>query len=158
MFRVEGEFRQSLTSAFRGMPMAVKLYCPTCRDGFITSEAELRRLPNDHTITELLSFVKDTGRNDIQYCIRHQMQPLNFFCEPCIQPVCCDCTVIDHKESKGHIVVNVGDALSRYSPILDTTLDDICREKTSVADKQLVLTKSLQSVDDIQANLRKHVR
>ena len=158
MFRVEGEFRQSLTSAFRGMPMAVKIQCPTCRDGLITSEAELRRLPNDHTITELLSFVKDTGKSDIQYCSKHQMQPLNFFCEPCIQPVCCDCTVIDHKETKGHVVVNVEEALEKYTPILDDTMADIKSQKLELAGQRDALEQAGETVDQIQQDLTQHIR
>ncbi|XP_076444329.1 tripartite motif-containing protein 59-like [Babylonia areolata] len=158
MFRVEGEFRQSLTSAFRGMPMAVKIQCPTCRDGLITSEAELRRLPNDHTIMELLTFVKDTGRNDVQYCSKHQMQPLNFFCEPCIQPVCCDCTVIDHKELKGHVVINVEEALLKYTPILDQTMDDIKGQKADLAVQRQALEEAAETVDLIQRDLTDSIR
>ncbi|KAL8604403.1 hypothetical protein ACOMHN_042233 [Nucella lapillus] len=158
MFRVEGEFRQSLSSAFRGMPMAVKIQCPTCRDGLITSEAELRRLPNDHTIMELLTFVKDTGRSDVQYCSKHQMQPLNFFCEPCIQPVCCDCTVIDHKELKGHVVINVEEALGKYTPILDDTMGDIKAQKVELSHKRETLEQSAETVDQIQRDLTDHIR
>lgn len=158
MFRVEGEFRQSLTSAFRGMPMAVKIHCPSCRDGLITSEAELRRLPNDHTIIELLCFVKETGKSDIQYCSKHQLQPLNFFCEPCIQPVCCDCTVIDHKESKGHVVINVEEALAKYTPILDDTMIDIKSQKVQISQQREALDHATQTVDQIQLDLTEQIR
>lgn len=158
MFRVEGEFRQALTSAFRGMPMAVKIQCPSCRDGMITSEAELRRLPNDHTIVELLTFVKDTGKTDVQYCSKHQMQPLNFFCEPCIQPVCCDCTVIDHKELKGHIVVNVEEALEKYTPILDDTMSDIKAQKLELGEKRDALEQAAETVDQIQQDLTDNIK
>ncbi|XP_025077580.1 tripartite motif-containing protein 2-like isoform X4 [Pomacea canaliculata] len=158
MFRVEGEFRQSLSSAFRGMPLAVKIQCPSCRDGLITSEAELRRLPNDHTILELLSFVKETGRTDVQYCSKHQLQPLHFFCEPCIQPVCCDCTVIDHKESKGHVVVNVDEALAKYTPILDDTMASIRTQKEEVTKQRQALGQAAETVDRIQQDLTDHIR
>lgn len=157
MYRVEGEFRQSLTGVFRGMPMTVKIQCPTCREGVIISEAELRRLPNDHTIMELLCFVSQTGKNDVQYCTKHQMQPLNFFCEPCIMPVCCDCTVIDHKESKGHLVVNVDEAMKKYAPIVDETLDDIRAEKASLAEKREALICSQDELDQIQKNLNSQI-
>ncbi|XP_076465457.1 tripartite motif-containing protein 2-like isoform X2 [Babylonia areolata] len=158
MFRVEGEFRQALTSAFRGMPMAVKIQCPTCREGLITSEAELRRLPNDHTIVDLLSFVKDTGRSEVQYCSKHQMQPLHFFCEPCIQPVCCDCTVIDHKEAKGHVVVNVDEALNKYTPILNDTMKDIEGQRQELTRKKQSLEQAKETVEQIQQDLTKHIR
>ncbi|BFY97542.1 hypothetical protein BsWGS_00582 [Bradybaena similaris] len=158
MYRVEGEFRQSLTGVFRSMPMTVKIQCPTCREGILISEQELRRLPNDHTIMELLTFVNQTSKNDVQYCAKHQMQPLNFFCEPCIMPVCCDCTVIDHKESKGHIVVNVDEAMKTYTPIVEETLDEIRSEKFNIAAKREALENALYELDQIQRNLNTQIR
>ncbi|XP_005088881.1 uncharacterized protein LOC101857754 [Aplysia californica] len=158
MYRVEGEFRQSLTNVFRAMPMTVKIQCPTCREGIIISEPELRRLPNDHTIMELLYFVNQTGKNEVQYCTKHQMQPLNFFCEPCIMPVCCDCTVIDHKESKGHLVVNVDEAMKKYTPIVEETLGDIRTEKSSLAEKRLALENAQDDLDQIQKDLNYQIR
>ncbi|BFZ02354.1 hypothetical protein BsWGS_05393 [Bradybaena similaris] len=158
MYRVEGEFRQTLTGVFRGMPMTVKIQCPSCREGVLISEAELRRLPNDHTIMELLCFVSQTGKSDVQYCTKHQMQPLNFFCEPCIAPVCCDCTVIDHKESKGHVVVNVDEAMTKYTPIVEETLEDITSEKLHLAEKKEALECALEDLDQIQKNLNTQIR
>uniref|UniRef100_A0A0B7AGR8 RING-type domain-containing protein n=1 Tax=Arion vulgaris TaxID=1028688 RepID=A0A0B7AGR8_9EUPU len=158
MYRVEGEFRQTLTGVFRGMPMTVKIQCPTCREGIIISDSELRRLPNDHTIMELLSFVSKTGKNDVKYCTKHQMQPLNFFCEPCIMPICCDCTVIDHKESKGHVVVNVDEAMKTYAPIVTETLDDIRAEKVILAEKREALESSLEDLDKTQRGLNTQIR
>ncbi|XP_013061670.2 tripartite motif-containing protein 2-like isoform X1 [Biomphalaria glabrata] len=158
MYRVEGEFRQSLTGVFRAMPMTVKIHCPTCREGILISEPELKRLPNDHTIMELLCFVSQTNKNEVQYCTKHQMQPLNFFCEPCIMPVCCDCTVIDHKESKGHVVVNVDEAMNKYAPIVDETLDDIRSERAILAEKREALEGAQDDIDQIQRDLTSQIR
>ncbi|XP_041363951.1 tripartite motif-containing protein 2-like isoform X2 [Gigantopelta aegis] len=159
MWRVEGEFRVNLTSAFRGnMPLAVKIQCPTCRDGLITSEAEVCRLPNDHTIVELLTFVTATGKSDVQYCSKHQMQPLNFFCEPCIAPVCCDCTVLDHKESQGHVVVNVDEALEKYTPIVDKTMEDISAEREVLDQQRNNLLKAGENMNEIEFAIGKKIR
>ncbi|CAG5127589.1 unnamed protein product, partial [Candidula unifasciata] len=135
-----------------------RIQCPTCREGVLISEAELRRLPNDHTIMELLCFVSQTGKSDVQYCSKHQMQPLNFFCEPCIAPVCCDCTVIDHRESKGHVVVNIDEAMKKYTPIVEETLEDISSEKTILAEKKDALEGALEDLDQIQKNLNTQIR
>ncbi|XP_059140438.1 tripartite motif-containing protein 3-like isoform X2 [Physella acuta] len=158
MYRVEGEFRQSLTGVFRDRPMTVKIQCPTCREGVLISETELRRLPNDHTIMELLCFVSQTGKQEVQYCTKHQMQPLNFFCEPCVMPVCCDCTVIDHKESKGHVVVNVDEAMEKYTPIVEETLEDINSEKADLAMKRDSLDGAQNDLDEIQKDLTNQIR
>lgn len=158
MFRVEGEFRQNLTSTFRSMPFAVKISCPTCREGLIVSESEIKRLPMDHTVTELLSFVEGTGKTDIQFCSKHQMQPLNFFCEPCIMPICSDCTVIDHKESGGHIVMNVDEALEKYEPMLEETTKTTAAEKQSIDDKKSALERAFENVEQIQKELGVQIR
>lgn len=158
MFRVEGEFRQNLSSAFRQMPLAVKICCPSCRDAMILSDAEIVRLPNDHTVVELLSFVRSTCKKDVQYCTKHKMQPLNFFCEPCILPVCCDCTVIDHKEKNGHRVMNVEEALGKYTPVLDKTLADLQSAEKTILDKRQALEKAADNVEQIQRELAVQIR
>ena len=158
MFRVEGEFRRNLSSAFRSMPMAVKICCPTCREGLICSEAEIQRLPNDHTVRELVAFVHSTGRSDVQFCSKHKLQPLNFFCEPCILPVCCDCTVLDHKESSGHIVMNVDEAMKKYSPVLDETLTEMQNEEKGLEEKRLALEKASDNIEQIQKELAIQIR
>jgi len=158
MFRVEGEFRQNLSSAFRHMPVAVKISCPSCREALILSDAEICRLPNDHTVMELLSFVKSTGKNDVQYCSKHKMQPLNFFCEPCIMPVCCDCTVLDHKERNGHMVANMEEALGKYSPVLEETIGELTLEEKKIADKRQALDKAADNIEQIQRELAVQIR
>lgn len=146
MFRVEGEYRQSLTSAFRGMPRAVKVQCPTCRDSIIASEEDLRRLPNDNTILELLRFVQETGITDIAYCTKHQLQPLNFFCEQCITAVCCDCTVLDHKEKNGHLVMSIDEALSKYTPVINNSITEMENHRQQFKEKRMEVSKRLEDV------------
>ncbi|KAH3843839.1 tripartite motif-containing protein 59-like isoform X2 [Dreissena polymorpha] len=158
MFRVEGEFRQTLTSAFRAMPVAVKISCPTCREGIIASALEIKKLPNDHTVLELVAFIKQIGKAKVAYCSKHQLQPLNFFCEPCMQPVCCDCTVLDHKESTGHEVINVDEAMKKYSPAIDKTLGEIDSEKKSLEEKRHALEKAFDNVEQIQRELAVQIR
>ena len=158
MFRVEGEFRQTLTSAFRNMPVAVKISCPTCREGIIVSTNDIKKLPNDHTVLELVSFIKQIGKAKVAYCSRHQLQPLNFFCEPCMAPVCCDCTVIDHKEANGHEVVNLDEAMKKYSPAVDKTLGEIDKERKSLEEKRHALEKAFDNVEQIQRELAVQIR
>ena len=158
MFRVEGEFRQTLTSAFRSMPVAVKISCPTCREGIIASAMEIKKLPNDHTVLELVAFIKRIGKAKVAYCSKHQLQPLNFFCEPCMKPVCCDCTVIDHKEASGHVVINVDEAMKNYTPAIDKTLGDIKSEKQSLEEKRKALEKAFDNVEQIQRELAVQIR
>ena len=86
------------------------------------------------------------------------MQPLSFFCEPCVQPVCCDCTVLDHKESKGHVVVHVQEALDKYLPILDQTMAAIRGQKAQISTQKQSLQQAGEAVDQIQQDLTEHIR
>ena len=158
MFRVEGEFRQNLSTAFRHMPVAVKICCPSCREALILSEPEILRLPNDHTVLELLAFVRSTCQTDVNYCDKHKMQPLNFFCEPCVLPVCCDCTVLDHKERSGHVVMNVEEALGKYTPILYSTIRELNGQESDLAEKRQALEKAAENIEQIQCELAVQIR
>lgn len=158
MFRVEGQFRQTLTSVYRSMPVAVKISCPSCRDGIIASALEIKNLPNDHTVLELAAFIKHTGRAKVSYCAKHQLQPMNFFCDPCMQPVCCDCTVIDHKEPNGHIIISVDEAMKRYSPAINNTLLVIDAEIKSMEEKRHTLEMAFENVERIQLELAVQIR
>lgn len=158
MFRVEGEYRQSLSSAFRGMPRAVKIQCPTCRDSIIASEEDLRRLPNDHTVLELLSFVHETGITDIAYCTKHQLQPLNFFCEPCAIPVCSDCTVLDHKELNGHQVMNMEEALNKYTPIINETINEMERRKEEHLMRRTHIEQAMEKLAEMETQVTDKIK
>ncbi|XP_052829177.1 tripartite motif-containing protein 59 isoform X3 [Octopus bimaculoides] len=158
MFRVEGEYRQSLSSAFRSMPRAVKIQCPSCRDSIIASEDDLRRLPNDHTVLELINFVRETGINDISYCAKHQLQPLNFFCEPCAIPVCCDCTVLDHKNTNGHNVMNITEALSKYTPIINDTITEMEKSKQEYLFKRAQIEQSMKHLSQMETQVTDEIK
>ncbi|XP_014777574.1 tripartite motif-containing protein 59 isoform X1 [Octopus bimaculoides] len=158
MFRVEGEYRQSLTSAFRGMPRAVKIQCPTCRESIIASEDDLRRLPNQNSILELLKFVEQTGITDISYCSKHQLQPINFFCELCSVAVCSDCTVIDHKEINGHNVMSIDEALKKYTPVINDSIEDMEIQKQKYREKRLQILQRMEDVNKMEKRVAAEIK
>jgi hypothetical protein len=89
----------------------------------MTTEESLQKLPTDHRVVQLMDFVRHTDRYTVTFCSKHHLQPLNFFCEPCVKPVCRDCTVLDHKEANGHLVMDLEEvqesrAWLRYSCFL----------------------------------------
>jgi len=43
-------------------------------------------------------------------CLKHSNQPMSFFCEVCAMSICRDCTVLDHKDTEGHIISNISQA------------------------------------------------
>ncbi|XP_071084629.1 tripartite motif-containing protein 2-like [Haliotis cracherodii] len=157
LFQTEVEYRQSLTPSLRGMPTAVSLHCPTCRGNFITTEENVRTLPTDHRVVQLLDFVQHTERYTVSFCSKHKLQALNFFCEPCIQPVCRDCTVLDHKEQDGHLVMDLNEALEKYTPVLDTAIKEMDTEAGVLGKKQETLDTATKKLEGVRTDLLKNI-
>ena len=55
-------------------------------------------------------------------CLNHDEQKLFFFCDTCNVAICQSCTVLDHKETAGHAVVNIGDAVIARGKTLEDQL------------------------------------
>ena len=91
------------------------LKCPQCRVEIYLSRGEIKKLPNDHRVIQMIDFLSQVVVKSKNVCPKHESQPLNFFCKKCMVPVCRDCTVLDHKEQQGHNIVDVTDALSESS-------------------------------------------
>ncbi|CAE1263344.1 TRIM2_3 [Acanthosepion pharaonis] len=135
-----------------GVGGAISFQCPSCRNSFMTSESHVIQLPTDHRVVQLLDFVRHTNTYTVNFCSKHHLQPLNFFCEPCIKPVCRDCTVLDHKERHGHMVMDVDEALKKYRPVLELAVTNMENEATSLLSKKGTLecmVKSIESNHDI---------
>ncbi|XP_041358725.1 E3 ubiquitin-protein ligase TRIM63-like [Gigantopelta aegis] len=91
------------------------LKCPQCRVEIYLSRGEIKKLPNDHRVIQMIDFLSQAVVKSKNVCSKHENQSLNFFCKLCMVPVCRDCTVLDHKEQQGHSIVDVTDALSENS-------------------------------------------
>ncbi|CAL1538457.1 unnamed protein product [Lymnaea stagnalis] len=87
------------------------LKCPTCRVEIFLIRSKIKDLPNDHRVVQMIDFLSQAMSKPQNDCAKHERQPLNFFCKKCLIPVCRDCTVLDHKETEGHVITDVSDAM-----------------------------------------------
>lgn len=87
------------------------LKCPTCRVEIFLIRNKIKDLPNDHRVVQMIDFLSQAMSKPQNDCAKHERQPLNFFCKKCLIPVCRDCTVLDHKETEGHVITDVSDAM-----------------------------------------------
>lgn len=156
IYRGEVEYRKDKTLGF--IPRAVSVVCPKCRKNFITQEKGLRQLPTDHRVVQLIDFVKHTDIQTIQYCSKHKKQHLNFFCEYCCYLVCRDCTIIDHKESDGHIVLDIEAAIEKYTPVIEKAMDEIESQNVSLKEKRLVVEQAIENMDKAEEGLSDNIR
>lgn len=155
VYRTDPEQRQDF---FNNLPKALTIVCPTCRANFLSTEEGLGQLPADHRVIQLMDFVKNTDRYTIHLCSRHRLQPLNFFCETCILPVCRDCTLLDHKEAKGHAVVDLEFALGLYTPVVDTAIVEMESEAVELQEKSLALDRAIEEVDKSSSELKTEIK
>lgn len=158
LFIAEAEYRQSLTPAFEDLPNAVTIICPRCCISFISTQEGLRQLPTDHRVIQLLDFISHTDIQTIQYCKKHQSQPINFFCETCEDFICRDCTVVDHKDIGGHTVHDIEGAFKKYCPIIEGAMADLEADKKSMTEKREALEKSIETFDKSESEVKEHVR
>ena len=137
-FQKEAAHRQSLAPVSgSGVPYALSISCPTCSASLITTEEGLQQLTTDHRVVQLLDFIGTTDKQTVDYCSSHASQPLNFFCEICVKPVCRDCTVIDHKKcSEKQMVFDIDSAVQKYRPVLDKGIKEMEEEAKSLKEKR----------------------
>lgn len=82
--------------------------CPTCRHKTELPENGVEGLQTNFYITHMRETLsKLTSTPKIKGCKKHSNQPLSFFCGNCGTPICRDCTVLDHKESEGHMIKDI---------------------------------------------------
>lgn len=137
-FEKESVHRQSLAPIGNtGMPYALAISCPSCSTPFITTEEGLKQLTADHRVIQLIDFIGHTDKQTVDYCTSHASQPLNFFCEACVKPICRDCTVIDHKKcSDGQMVFDINSAVQKYGPVLDNGIKEMEDEAKTLKEKR----------------------
>ena len=87
----------------------------------------------------MLEFTKKPEQKEMESCHKHSNQPKSFFCETCKKAICRDCTVLDHKEAAGHVIVDVSEADCRHRQTLTGGLKEgrTCLANTQAMIQQL---------------------
>ena len=136
--------RRTLLWADESLDGALK--CPTCRVEIFLARNKIKELPNDHRVVQMMDFLSQAVAKSHNACGKHERQPLNFFCNKCLVPVCRDCTVLDHKESEGHHITDVSEALSNNSA-----------QFTEIENKSRLTLEKMKARSDCLANASKRL-
>ena len=139
-------------------PGAISMICPACNKPIPVTEEMIHKLPTDHRIVQLMDFVCHTERQTVTFCSRHSAHALNFFCETCIRPVCRECTVESHSEEEGHSVLDLEEALAKFTPLLDTAISEMDSEGEGIAEKRNKLEAVTQTLDSLKVDLLGQVK
>ncbi|XP_048252258.1 uncharacterized protein LOC125371693 isoform X2 [Haliotis rufescens] len=81
----------------------------------------------------------------LHQCSQHQ-QPLQFYCHTCDKVVCVSCTVVDHKEGKGHNVVSVDEAHQGKAKSTNDVLGKIEEKTKRLSETESALQKKIENI------------
>ena len=81
-----------------------------------------------------------------ELCHKHGNQQMFFFCQKCKVEICRDCTVLDHKETAGHAIIDIGAAVAAYRHTLENQLITSHTSRTQIQ----------QAIQQIESNMNKN--
>ncbi|XP_048252262.1 E3 ubiquitin-protein ligase TRIM33-like [Haliotis rufescens] len=81
----------------------------------------------------------------LHQCSQHQ-QPVQFYCYTCDKVVCVSCTVVDHKEGKGHNVVSVNEAHQGKAKSINDVLGKIEEKTKRLSETESALQKKIENI------------
>ena len=98
--------------------------CPTCRRTTMLSGTGVAGLQTNFYIDFMKEEITKYESLPSLGCLKHTNQPLSFFCQKCESAICRDCTVLDHKDSDGHVItdISVAEAEQREALNLDVKM------------------------------------
>lgn len=135
----------------------MKLECPNCRKGSVSTREGIENLPSAYHVMELLDFLKETRPQQENVCSKHQDQTLNFFCTECVIPVCRDCTVVDHKTGEHHNIVDASDMLNEQLQLFDMIKKESKETFLNLNDRSKILEKASKYLSSLEARLNNEV-
>ena len=111
------------------------------------------RSTQSHTVANISDLLN--GKVTIQskdhsmLCPKHNDEKLKIFCVTCLEPVCHDCTLIDHSREHGH-------QLQFLKDITPTIREELCSRQEEVSEKSEEFTQFLASVDELETHILDH--
>ncbi|XP_041483624.1 tripartite motif-containing protein 2-like [Lytechinus variegatus] len=108
------------------------------------------RLTQSHTVAKISDLLN--GKVTIQskdhsmLCPKHADEKLKIFCVTCLEPVCHDCTLIDHNREQGH-------QLQFLKDFIPTIREELSSRTEEVTEKSGEFSEFLNLVDDLETHI-----
>ncbi|XP_030831491.1 tripartite motif-containing protein 2-like [Strongylocentrotus purpuratus] len=139
-----GEPASTEKSPFTYCRECCQVLCQRCSE----AHAGLR-MSRTHTvanISDLLSGkVTIQSKDDSMLCPKHD-EKLKFFCVACLEPVCHDCTLIDHNREQGH-------QLQFLKDFVPTIREELSSRQEEVSKKSEEFSEFLNLADVLETNI-----
>ncbi|XP_071479369.1 uncharacterized protein [Diadema antillarum] len=111
------------------------------------------RMTQNHTVAKISDLLN--GRVTIQskdhsvLCPKHADEKLKIFCVTCLEPICHDCTLIDHSRERGHQLQFLKD----FVPIIR---EELSSRRGEVTEKSEEFAKFLSLLDQLESHIIDH--
>ena len=123
--------------------------CPNCRSNTALPEKGVAGLQTNFYVDSMQGISAKSEQPNVttntEVCHNHGNQQMFFFCETCKMSICRDCTVLDHKETAGHNIINISAAKVAHRHKL--------KDQQNIA--QITRTKTQMTVQQIESEVAK---
>ena len=138
-YRDESDYCQ--ICRLKGKKRLAEYYCSTCAMPMCPGCQEMHintRVTHDH-------FIVPKKEQDVSHatCPVHRFARVQYFCDTCLQLVCVNCTMIEHRK---HEIVEIPEKVSRCHQELESTIDDL---DTKIASFE----RDLRKLQEIEAGM-----
>eukprot|EP00057_Strongylocentrotus_purpuratus_P002176 XP_003723985.1 PREDICTED: E3 ubiquitin-protein ligase TRIM71-like [Strongylocentrotus purpuratus] len=140
-----GETASTEKSPFTYCRECCQVLCERCS----SAHAGLR-MTQTHTVANISDLLN--GKITIQskdhsmLCPKHADEKLKIFCVTCLEPVCHDCTLIDHNREQGH-------QLQFLKDFVPTIREELSSRQEEVTEKSEEFSEFLNLVDELETHI-----
>ena len=131
---------------------STSIQCPNCNQLTDVPENGVDGLQTNFYIESMKEIsaerVEPKLAESTEGCPEHGNQPKFFFCETCSMAICQSCTVLDHKETAGHVIIGIKQATDAHRNTLEDQLRRSNTAKTEIENAVHQLTREMQMVQN----------
>ncbi|XP_072177788.1 uncharacterized protein [Diadema setosum] len=113
------------------------------------------RMTQNHTVASISDLLEGKvtfqSKDHSVLCPKHTDEKLKLFCVTCLEPICHDCTLIDHSREQGHKLQFLKD----FVPTIREKLSSRCKD---VAAKSEKFAKFLNLLDQLEPHFTDHFK
>ncbi|XP_071506622.1 uncharacterized protein [Diadema antillarum] len=111
------------------------------------------RMTQNHTVASISDLLEGKvtfqSKDHSVLCPKHTDEKLKLFCVTCLEPICHDCTLIDHSREQGHKLQFLKD----FVPTIREKLSSRCEDVAAKSDK---FAKFLSLLDELELHIVDH--
>ncbi|KAL9958090.1 hypothetical protein ACROYT_G035059 [Oculina patagonica] len=123
-----------------------EITCPECRRKTQVPSGDVKSLPTNFFINNLLSIRGNNQSNAGPPCEKHDGEILKLFCQTCEQLICRDCTVIDHRNHKYSFIKDI------FPAVKGEILDIVKKSRANIRDLESSIETIKRQEDDMHKN------